>query len=311
MSETPNFTNISEARSQPLNSRATVRAAVSKISERSTTAGAPFISLDVVDKTGSLPSMIWSPLVTGTPEHKGVYIFRGTIKEYKESPQFNITAFEKVESFEPTEFMESYPTKEAVTHIIETVNGFKNPLWSCLFAAIFNLNHYSVFGDKSRWNDFMMAPAAKSRHQNRLGGLCVHTSGVLRNVQNSINPYIAPPANILNYIDHERLQMGAILHDIAKTKEYTWDLTIEYAEHFIPHHIEVLSWIDQAYLRVKEIGPKPIPKDEIDIHILKRLVLSHHGAHGPVELKTLEERLLHAADLLDAQVFDAAEGRDW
>jgi len=93
---------------------------------------------------------------------------------------------------------------------------------------------------------------------------------------------------------------GAILHDIGKLQELTYDFAADYSvEGNLVGHIAIGVGMLRDALREQPEFP---PAMAIE---LEHLILSHHGAKelgSPVEPMTIEAFILSAADDLDAKI---------
>jgi 3'-5' exoribonuclease len=142
--------------------------------------------------------------------------------------------------------------------------------------------------------NFKKAPAAKNMHHAYLGGLLVHTASMVFLADKITEHYGG------GGIDRELLIAGAILHDIGKLREFTYDYKIDYSDEgrLLSHIVIGLKMIDE-----KLIALQNFPKD-LEV-LLKHLVVSHHGSRefgSPEVPKTIEAVLLNYIDEIDAKV---------
>ncbi len=79
--------------------------------------------------------------------------------------------------------------------------------------------------DEELAKKFKMAPAAKAVHHVFLGGLLEHTLSVVQLVL-QIGPRYKG-------IDHELLLTGAILHDLGKVSELSFERTFDYTDRVV------------------------------------------------------------------------------
>jgi 3'-5' exoribonuclease len=95
------------------------------------------------------------------------------------------------------------------------------------------------------------------------------------------------------------LVTGALLHDIGKIQEYTWDVTIEYSDkgRLIGHIV-----LGQELLNERRKLDTDMP-DELWEQVI-HMVLSHQGTHeqkSPILPMTLEAVMLYCADMMDSR----------
>lgn len=134
-------------------------------------------------------------------------------------------------------------------------------------------------------------PAARQVHHAYRSGLLEHVLQVMKVAVFLADEYHAR---------RDLLIAGAILHDIGKLDELTYDVATGYSvEGNLVGHIA----IGVGMLR-EAVGEQPDFPRDLQIE-LEHLVLSHHGARergSPVEPMTVEAFLLACADDLDAKM---------
>ncbi len=134
-------------------------------------------------------------------------------------------------------------------------------------------------------------PAARQVHHAYRSGLLEH---------------ILKIADVVSFLgaaygaDSDLLVAGAILHDIGKLRELSYEVTTEYSvEGNLVGHIAIGLGMVRDAIRDRPGFPADLAVE------LEHLILSHHGAraHGsPVEPMTLEAFILSASDDLDARI---------
>jgi 3'-5' exoribonuclease len=134
-------------------------------------------------------------------------------------------------------------------------------------------------------------PAAQLVHHAYRGGLLEHVLQIIRVATFLADAYGARRDLVL---------AGAVLHDIGKLRELSYDVATEYSvEGNLVGHIALgVGMVRDA---AREIEDFP---DGLLLEI-EHLILSHHGARelgSPVEPMTVEAFILAAADDLDATV---------
>ena len=151
----------------------------------------------------------------------------------------------------------------------------------------------SSFFEESEFVDkFKRAPAATKVHQPYIGGLLEHTYNLVKICESLCDIYTE--------IDHDFLITLALLHDIGKVREYSYDNSIDYTdEGKLLGHIAIgFEMIDQ---KLKDL--KNFPEDLAVL--IKHAILSHHGhfEYGSPKLpSTLTTIALHYADEVEAKI---------
>jgi 3'-5' exoribonuclease len=154
----------------------------------------------------------------------------------------------------------------------------------------------SFFTDKEFVEMYTHSPSAISHHHNYIGGNLEHTVGVIRLCKNISEMY--------PNINKDLLLSGALLHDIGKLKEYTYEAAIDISDegNFIGHIVIGEQWIREKIKELKANGKDfPVVLENQLVH----LILSHHGKYewgSPKMPKIVEACILHQADLMDSQV---------
>lgn len=257
---------------------------------RTTRNGSSFVTLRLVDRTGEVVGRIWEnakALERTIPVGEAVSI-RALCDTYKGELQLNIQEVTPLErrDVDPADFLPVSPADSvALVHQIKrTVATLKSVPLRRLMQA--------VLDDRPLMDRFKRAPAAKSMHHACIGGLLEHTVSVATLASLAAKHY--PP------LDRDLLVVGALLHDIGKVDELTWDLAIDYTDsgRLLGHMVLGLQIVDE---KIRSLGSFPA---ELSI-VLKHLILSHHGEHefGAVKLPmTREAFVLHFLDDLDAKM---------
>jgi len=150
----------------------------------------------------------------------------------------------------------------------------------------------TFFDDQEFVEKFKKAPAATKVHQPYLGGLLEHTCNLVRICKTICDIY--------KEMNREFLITMALLHDIGKVREYTYDRVIEYTdEGKLLGHITIgLEMINQ---KIKSLDNFP-PDLEL---MIKHTLLSHHGRFefGSPKLPSILTAIaLHYADEIEAKM---------
>ena len=135
-------------------------------------------------------------------------------------------------------------------------------------------------------------PAAVTVHHAYRGGLLEHLLKIME-----IGTFVADAYGV----DREMIIAGAILHDLGKTEELTYDGATGYSVsgNLVGHIAIGLGMLRDAI--------RELPDFPNDLRLaLEHLVLSHHGARengSPVLPMTLEAFVFATIDDLDAKMF--------
>ncbi|HIE08606.1 MAG TPA: HD domain-containing protein [Armatimonadetes bacterium] len=172
----------------------------------------------------------------------------------------------------------SRPREEMVSELRSLLSTIKEPHLRALCEE--------VFGDPEFLERFSIAPGAKMVHHARLGGLLEHTLEVARMCEEV--------ARIYPELDRDLLLSAALLHDVGKVVEYSWDLRIERTdEGKLLGHVVLGAFIVAEKIRKVEGFP-----EDLRVRLL-HCILAHMGKeeHGsPVRPMIPEAFVLYHVD---------------
>ncbi|AHY47049.1 HDIG: uncharacterized domain HDIG [Rubrobacter radiotolerans] len=243
-----------------------------------------------MDKTGTLDARMWNlpnELTEGPPPSGYVHV-EGQTHEYRGMLQLKVERLRRLKADEVEE--EDYvPASESdrramAAEVLEAGWALENDHLRDLFG--------SMAADRELWEAFCEAPAAKTMHHARVGGLLEHSLQCVRAAKALARLY---PVN------EDLLVFGAIFHDIGKVRELSWEKGgFAYTtEGRLLGHVVLGERIVSSYVE----GLPEFP-EELAVEV-SHLLLSHQGETqygSPEEPKTLEAILLHFVDNLDARV---------
>jgi 3'-5' exoribonuclease len=252
--------------------------------------GIPFLTLKLTDKSGQISGRIWEQAEerSSSIDIKSVVFVRGRSELFREELQLQIDEIAPVPmvDIDRADFLPVCPRSiddlmEKLRELAATIK--KGPLQRLM---------RQILNDTHLMDRFRAAPAAKSMHHAYLGGLLEHTVAVAELVSSMTAFY--PDLN------RDLLVIGAILHDIGKVDEFTYDLCIDYSPsgRLLGHMVLGVQILDE---RIRSL--RAFPSEQA--LLLSHLILSHHGEVelGAVRLPmTREAFVLHFADDLDAKM---------
>lgn len=252
--------------------------------------GEPYLTLLLADRTGELPAVMWEGVDESVRSLSDGDILKvqAVLGSYRGEPQLTVTRARKAnpEEVSPDDYLprtESDPTG-MLAAVDATVEAIGEPHLKRLLREF--------FVDPTTRAAFSAAPAAKAIHHAVLGGLLEHTVSVVGLCRLLADYYPA--------VNRDLLLTAAILHDLGKIKELTWDRVFDYTD---PGRL--LGHITLGALMVEE-RIRSIPDFPAALaNSLLHCILSHHGElewGSPKRPKTLEAIVLHYAENLDGKV---------
>lgn len=258
--------------------------------------GGNFMTLVLRDATGKVTGVMWDnflPLTNGTVKPNDYVQVLGDVLVHQNQMQIRVAKLEKVADSDvsPSDFLpvSPIPIEQLEKDFWQLVDTIKDEELNKLVRSIFEIPRF--------WKKFRQAPSAVSMHQAYLGGLIEHTVGVTKNALKIAKNY--PSANV------DIILAGALLHDIGKTVEFSFDKKIAYTDmgRLIGHIPIGFAMIEFQAARLQNLSPNKKA-------LVQHIVLSHHGYlefGSPKQPHTVEALIVHHADQLDAQLSNCLE----
>ena len=247
------------------------------------------MSLTLADRTGEVPAKVWDraePL--SRLFHEGdVVEITGQTGTYQGQLQLTVSTLSPCSEIpNPERFVETSPFD--VPEMVRSLRTVLNRVKDIHLKGLIDL----FWSDRKFMDLFKKAPAAKNFHHGYLGGLLEHTLSVSRLAAQISDHY--PTLN------KDLLITAAFLHDVGKTREFSWHMNIDYTDEgrLVGHLVLGVTMLDEKLSLLKEFP------HELAVR-LKHLILSHHGQYdfgSPKEPKFLEAFALHLLDDLDAKI---------
>lgn len=279
-----------------------------------------FISVNLCDKDFKIDAKKFGATDSEIEMMKngGVYCAAIDIKPYAKSPTgYSCTLYNfDVYNEDPANFIE---WAEGMDEAQDTIQKALSTISESIYKDLV----YNILIDN--WQNFCLWTAASGMHHNILGGLLVHTAEVIDQCdilaeywENKYGP---------NFINKPLLLSGALLHDIAKTKELDVDTAsgstaYSKASALETHITMCVSMIDIEAFKLKlgyqtytinEINEQEPVKtqEQLDyeheaVALLKHIILAHHGQKewgSPIDMNIPEAYILNRADEISAEMY--------
>ncbi len=261
-----------------------------QVQVRQRRSGEPYLSLLLADRTGDVAAVMWEGVEEAGKELNDGDIVKvqGLLGTYQRERQLTITRLRRASPEEIA--LEDYLPRSGqdpaalLTRLREVVDGMGEPHLQGLLR--------DLLGDAAFLAAFTAAPAAKSIHHAVLGGLLEHTASVVGLCRLLAEYYPA--------LDRDLLLAAAILHDVGKVRELTWERVFDYTDAGrLLGHITLGAILVEERIRAIADFPEALAQR------LLHCILSHHGElewGSPRRPKTLEALVLHYAEDLDGKV---------
>jgi 3'-5' exoribonuclease len=254
--------------------------------------GKAFLSLLLGDKTGHIDARIWDRVdeVSAQFETGDIIKIKGQVQIYNGRKQIIVHKLEKaVEG----EFNKS-------DYAIEDMAIDTHALYSELIAIVNEVQAVPIkqilldsLNDEEIKKLLLKAPAAKSIHHAKRGGLIEHIV--------SISKVMKMIAGHYTYLNYDLLIFGAIFHDLGKV----WELEINREQIQYSHKGRLLGHMQLACELIDKKSQRILGFPEDLREILKHIVLSHHGKleyGSPVRPYIMEAHVVAAIDEFDSKM---------
>ena len=254
---------------------------------RAARTGDAYLSLELADRTGRLPAVCFKPQPEASADPVGSVVrVRGTVTSFRGQKRVSIESMRAEESVDPDDFI-ALGTRSRD----ELVAEFKLLAAAVLDPQLRKVLR-AVFGDAQFFERFSRCPGSQSYHHAHTSGLIEHTIAVAGMCRTLADQY--PQA------DSDVLLCAALLHDIGKCDELTFDTAIEYTDQgrLVGHVVLGAQRLQGAITRAR------LKIDAGRLMRLEHAMISHHGElewGSPKRPSTLEALLLHHVDNLDAK----------
>jgi 3'-5' exoribonuclease len=252
--------------------------------------GEPFLSLILADRTGDIDAKMWdnvSQVLETFGQHDFVKV-KGVAQIFQNKLQFTIHSLTRLNDSD-VDLADYFPASlrdpaEMFAELRGVIAGLSNPHLRQLLERIFD--------DASIASKFQRAPAAKTIHHAWLGGLLEHVLS-LCTLCRAVGPHYPS-------VDVDLLLTGAILHDLGKIDELTYDRGFGYSDagQLLGHILIGLRMVQDKLALIPDFPPALRM-------LVEHLIVSHHGelAFGsPKVPMTQEAMLLHHLDNLDSKM---------
>jgi 3'-5' exoribonuclease len=266
---------------------------IRKYEIRTTKAGKEFLSLELGDKSISVPANIWDDNAAFKSFRDSIAAgeiikVKGSIDDYQGSPQIKIDSArlpKPSENVTPSDFLPKsrHDLKKMLSEFNSRLQKINDSNIKTLLNNIFN---------EERLSKYTAAPAGKMWHHAYISGLIEHTLEIIKicDLMCDIHPEI----------NRDLIIAGAMLHDFGKIEELSFETGFEYTDKGkLLGHMVIASIIVNDEINKLDDFP-----EEIKLNLI-HLILSHQGKlehASPVVPKTLEAITLYHADELSAKV---------
>jgi 3'-5' exoribonuclease len=253
--------------------------------------GTPYLALELRDRTGAIPARAFrdADVLAGRFERGDLVRAAGRVERFRDDLVLELAAIHRAEGVEadPARFL------PVAYRDLDELEGFLEHLSREVYDPAYRALLASLLGDAALRAEWRRAPCTRAGHHAYLGGLLEHTVAVAT---------LAQEASALHpRLNSDLLLCAAIVHDLGKTREFTYGAEIGLSE-------------EGRLLGHLALGQRVIDEhagglDEAHRLALLHCVLCHHGPDAAPgrRFASAEALALHRLNALDAAVKGALE----
>ena len=258
-----------------------------------TRSGSPYLSLELRDRSGALPARIFrdADLHGGRFDAGELVAVSGRVGRFRDALQVELERVERTSSagLDPTRFL------PVAYRDLDELDGFLEHLAREVYEPGYRRLLELMLADGELRAAWRLAPCTRASHHAYLGGLLEHTVAVATLAQELAQQHPR--------LDSDLLLCAAIVHDIGKTREFSYGATIELSDQGrMLGHVQLSLEMIAGYAAAASLEP---PR----ALALGHCVLAHHGADAAPagRFQNVEALALYRLNALDAGVKGALE----
>jgi 3'-5' exoribonuclease len=251
--------------------------------------GTPYLALELRDRSGSLPGRAFkdADILAGRFDRGELVRVRGRVERFRDELQVEVQQIERAESADPAEFL------PVAYRDLDELDGFLEHLAREVHDPAYRGLLERLLGDAELRAAWRRAPCTRNGHHAYLGGLLEHTVAVAT---------LALETAVLHpRLNSDLLICAALVHDLGKTREFTYGAEIGLSEEgrLLGHVVLGQRLLDE---RGRDMD------DERGL-ALAHCVLCHHGPDGAPGRRfgSAEALALYRLNALDATIKGALE----
>ncbi len=256
--------------------------------------GTVYLALELRDRTGAIPARIFRDVdvLAGRFDRGDLVRVRGRAERFRDELQLELTHIARAseEESDPAAFLPvAYRDMEELDGFLEHLA--REEVFDRGYRALLE----ALLTDEPLRAAWRLAPCSRAGHHAYLGGLIEHTVAVGQLAVETCNLHVR--------LNRDLLVTAALVHDLGKTREYTYGSEIGLTEEGrLLGHVELgLRLVDEVAGRVN-LAPEPRLA-------LAHCILTHHGPDAAPGRRfgSAEALALARINTLDASIKGALE----
>jgi 3'-5' exoribonuclease len=251
--------------------------------------GTPYLALELRDRTGAIQARAFrdADVLAGRFERGDLVRVAGRVERFRDELQLEVRAIAKADAAEadPATFL------PVAYRDLDELDGFLEHLVGEVRDEGFGGLLAQLLGDEGLRAAWRKAPCTRGGHHAYLGGLLEHTVAV--------GTLALETCTLHPRLDQALLLTAALVHDLGRTREFTYGADIGITEEGrLLGHVELgLRLLDERAANVAAM-------DDARRLALAHCVLTHHGAR---RFESAEALALYRLNALDTAVKGALE----
>jgi 3'-5' exoribonuclease len=247
--------------------------------------GLPYLALELRDRSGAIQARAFrdADLLSGRFERGDLVRVRGRVDRFRDELQLEVRDIARAEAADPAAFL------PVAYRDLDELDGFLEHLAREVHEPGYAKLLERLLEDPELRAAWRRAPCTIGGHHAYLGGLLEHTVAVATLAVETCQLHVR--------LNSDLLICAALVHDLGKTREFTYGAAIEQSpEGRLLGHLALGQQLLEPYLRDMEAERRLA---------LLHCVLSHHGADR--RFASPEALALYRLNALDASVKGALE----
>src|ERR671919_814273 len=177
--------------------------------------GTPYLAVELRDRTGAIQARAFraADFLAGQFERGDLVSVRGRVERFREELQIDLHAIRRAEGADPAAFL---PT---AYRDLDELDGFLEHLTREVYDPDLRALLDDFLSDQAFREEMRRAPCTRSGHHAYLGGLLEHTVAVATLAYETCQLHVR--------LNSDLLIAAAIVHDLGKTREFTYGAAIE------------------------------------------------------------------------------------
>jgi 3'-5' exoribonuclease len=263
--------------------------ACSRKDRLTTRTGSPYLALELRDRTGALPARAFrdADLLGGRFERGDLVHVRGRVERFRDELQIEVRTIERTADADPAGFL------PVAYRDLDELDGFLEHLAREVHDSGYRALLEALLADAVLRAEWRRAPCTRNGHHAYLGGLLEHTVAV--------GTLALEACQLHPRLNSDLLVTAALVHDLGKTREFTYGAEIGLSpEGGVLGHVVLGQQLLEPRMRGLDA--------ERQVALL-HCVLTHHGPEGAPgrRFASPEALALHRLNALDASVKGALE----